>query len=396
MNVQNRYEKWYIEQMNRIIKEGQFRGDRTGTGVYSLPFLNYTHDLRESYPLMSSREFIFDQPITEIIWMMSGSSNIQYLKDNGCPFWNFFATDGETKVPRQLTRAQRIQIYADMKGVPYMQALVAFSQETFEAADAILDKHKVPNMQDEIVPAGELGPVYGVQWRNWPNADGTTFDQLTYALNTLREDPNNRRIVVDCWNPSFLPNPKKAPKQNAAEGKMALTPCHFAFGFYTAEIPLYKRIEGILGKVETDELRELYPIRITPEREAKFEQVLAEHNAPKYYLDINFVMRSNDWVLGQPANMNMYSAMLMMFANELNMVPRFVNYTGWDCHVYSNHLDGVAEINRRWETGEHKHATHKVELVNAGAPKGLFNYHKSDFRISNYMPEGKIKFPIAV
>lgn len=393
MRKVNRYEQWYIETGNRILKEGQFRGDRTGTGVYSLPFINYTHDLRESHPLMTTREFVFDQPITEMIWMMSGSSNIKYLVENGCPFWNCFATDQVTFNEVDLKRSERIQLYADMRGVPYTQALILFSQDTQEACDKILDENQVPNRRNDPVEVGELGPVYGVQWRNWPNPDGTTFDQLEYAYNQLACNPNNRRIVVDCWNPSYLPDPKKPPRVNAAEGKMALTPCHFAFGFYTATIPYHERAELLikeLGKAGAA----FYPIKSDKETVKKMEDLFMQYDIPEYYLDINFVMRSNDWVLGQPANMNMYSALCMMYANELNMIPRYVNYTGWDCHIYGNHLKGWEEINRRWNTGEHKFIDHTVSLNTE--PKGLFNYHKSDFSCTGYLPEAKIKFPIAV
>lgn len=730
MRTVNRYEQWYIETGNRIIKEGQFRGDRTGTGVYSLPFINYTHDLRINHPLMSTREFVYHQPITEMIWMMSGSSNIEYLVKNGCPFWNCFATHGDEVTTEVLDRAERIRLYAEKRGASYAEAITMFMHESFSTVDALLDKEQIPNRVDIKPHAGELGPVYGVQWRNWPNVDGTTFDQLEYAYQQLACNPESRRIVVDCWNPSYLPDPKKSPRQNAAEGKMALTPCfvagtpvltpsgyvniedlnegdivitdkgnkqsinhkwiteyegeligfslayqseiiqctpnhpflikdkgyveakdivpsdmfgivrpkfsgqpysnswsvknsyqqdvehveelskedyyflgyylgngwtsqtqprvsiaipnskadwllpklrntlklilkpgtspnvqtystksqkwwgvlkqfgymaggktipewvfespkeyveefiagykeadgfvskngkwtscttvsrslayglqrlysgfgthaavykqkrkpttiiegrtvnqqdtyivntrdrnvhevvvdedylwiplkaigkredtclvynhdvgtdhtyvvhnyathncHFAFGFYVETIPYHERAE-LLIKVLGKDGAACYPIRSDKKTVKRMEKLFMEYGIPEYYLDVNFVMRSNDWVLGQPANMNMYSALCMMYANELNMVPRFVNYTGWDCHIYSNHLEGWKEINRRWDTGDFKYTDHKVTLDSS--PLGLFNYHKSDFSCTGYAPAPKIKFPIAI
>lgn len=393
--IVNKYEAWYMEQIKYILSEGQFRGDRTGTGVYSVPSIHYTHDLRESYPAMNGRFFNLGHPQTEMIWMMSGSSNIQYLLDNGCPFWTEFATKGETRIPNALSRAERINIYATQKGVSYHEALLAFAAHEYAYADEMLDSANIPNTQDDIIPAGELGPVYGVQWRYWPNPDGTTFDQLQYALDTLRKDPNSRRIVVDCWNPSFLPDPAKSPRANAAEDKMALTPCHFTFGFYTNEIPFHKRAEQLLVTADPKELAGLYPIRMTPAAMIKYEELFKAYRIPTHYLDINFVMRSNDWILGQPANMNMYSALLMMYAKELNMVPRYVNYTGWDAHIYSNHLEGVEELQRRWDSGETDRTTNVKMSLNE--KKGLYNYHKTDFIIDGeYKPLKSIKFPIAI
>lgn len=390
----NKYEQWYMNQLNNIIENGQLRGDRTGTGVISLPNLHYTHDLRESHPLMSGREFVYTQPITEMIWMMSGSSNIQYLKDNGCPFWNGFATKSDIITQENLERNERIKIHANNRGASYVETLVALAMVPVDEVDALLDKYEIPNVRDITVKKGELGPVYGVQWRNWPNPDGTTFDQLTYALETLKADPNSRRVVVDCWNPSFLPNPKISPAENALQGKMALTPCHFAFGFYTWEIPFHERAE-LLAKICTEKEKVLiYPIdsnlKIRPQYDALFDK----YDIPKHYLDINFIMRSNDWILGQPANMNMYSALLMMFAQQLNMIPRFVNYTGWDCHVYCNHLDGTKMLNERWDSGIYKHATVKMNLTKKS---DLFDYHHTDFVLQgDYNPGEKIKFPIAI
>lgn len=390
----NKYESWYMDQLNNIIENGQLRGDRTGTGVISLPNLTYTHDLRESHPLMSGRYFDYTQPITEIIWMASGSSNIQYLKDNGCPFWNGFATKGDVVTQEELTRSERIRIHANNRGASYVETLTALAMVPVDEVDALLDKHEVPNTRDITIKKGELGPVYGVQWRHWPNPDGTTFDQLTYALETLKKDPNSRRVVVDCWNPSFLPDPKIPPASNALQGKMALTPCHFAFGFYTWEIPFHERAELFFKVASKHDTYQLYPITSAPAFSKVYEEMFEKYNIPTHYLDINFTMRSNDWVLGQPANMNMYSALLMMFAQQLNMIPRFVNYTGWDCHVYCNHLDGAKILNERWDSGEYKHSTVKMELKKK---PDLFGYHHTDFVLQgDYQPGEKIKFPIAI
>lgn len=392
--ILNKYEAWYMEQLQYILAEGAERNDRTGTGVFSVPNLHYTHDLRISHPLMSSRFFDPHKPITEIIWMMSGASNIAYLKENKCPFWNGFAVQEGQDTPKDLTRMERLRILAEIRGVPYGQVLAMLSNESVENIDLTLDAQEIPNMVNAAVgKVGELGPVYGVQWRNWPNPDGTTFDQLQYALDTLRRDPNSRRVVVDCWNPSFMPDPSKSPADNAAVGKMALTPCHFVFGFYTQEIPWFERAEMLKKVISQEQWMTVYPVRGEETRD-KIQEMCDAAEIPKHYLDINFTMRSNDWILGQPANMNMYSAMLMMFAQQLNMTARFVNYTGWDSHIYSNHLPGIEKLVAEWNTGDHKYSAPKVTL--ARKPDSLFDYHHTDFVVSDYHPKGHIKFPIAI
>lgn len=392
--VLNKYEAWYMEQLSYILEEGSERTDRTGTGVFSVPNLHYTHDLRISHPLMSSRFFDPHKPITEMIWMMSGSSNIGYLKENKCPFWNGFAVKEGQDTPTALDRIERLKLLAQQRGVPYGKVIAMMANEPVDAIDEELDRQQVPNMVNAAVgKVGELGPVYGVQWRHWPNPDGTTFDQLVYALDTLRDDPNSRRVVVNCWNPSFMPTPSISPADNAAKGNMALTPCHFAFGFYTKEIPWYERAEMMKKVISPEKWMTVYPVRDAESR-IKIEAMCDMANIPKHYLDINFTMRSNDWILGQPANMNMYSALLMMFAQQLNMTARFVNYTGWDSHIYSNHLPGIEKLVTEWKTGDHKYGAPKVTLGNK--PETLFDYHHTDFIVSDYHPKEHIKFPIAI
>lgn len=394
--MKNKYEQWYMEQLANIIENGQRRGDRTGTGVISMPNIHYTHDLRENYPLMFGRYFNFTQPITEKIWMMSGSSNIQYLKDNGCPFWNGFATKDDMVNKIELNRVERLKLHANNRGVPVTEMMAAMAIVPVEEIDELLDKNQIPNFVDEKVPNGELGPVYGVQWRNWPNPDGTTFDQLQYAFDTLKNDPNSRRVVVDCWNPSFLPDPKISPRENAAKGNMALTPCHFNFGFYTWELSPEERFNSVRS-VLSKEHHEMYMNTRQSKLEEFYIHVAQMYEVPTHYLDISFTMRSNDWVLGQPANMNMYSALLMMFAQQLNMIPRYVNYWGWDSHVYTNHLEGVKELQRRWATGEYNDLEFKLNL---NKKQDLYSYHHTDFMpvtdAFELLMGERIKFPIAI
>lgn len=391
----NRYEAWYVGQIRKIINEGTFRGDRTGTGVWTLPFQNYTHDLRRNYPILSTRLFKFDQPITEIIWMLSGSDNIQFLKDNGCPFWNGFAVKGDKIEQQHIDLARRVHLLCEKTGRSYNEVMLEAAQMDRDTLVKILDIEQIPNVVDVVkAKDGDLGPVYGVQWRHWLKPDGTTFDQIQYALDTLKDDPNSRRVVVNCWNPSYLPDPKISPAENAENGNMALTPCHYSFGFYTQEIELHERAALLKPLCSHEEWKTIYPLRKADGGHDRLTVLCDQYGVAKHYIDINFVMRSNDWILGQPANMNMYSAMLMMFGKQLNMIPRFVNYTGWDTHIYANHIDGVQEILKRWDTGKFIHSNAKVTLRDSD--KGLFDYRTEDFTITDYYPAERIKFPIAI
>ena len=215
----------YEDLLRRIIETGAHKDDRTGTGTTSLFGAQMRFDLAESYPLLTTEEVYFRGVVGELLWFLRGDSNVHWLQDNRIRIWNEWA--GED---------------------------------------------------------GELGPIYGVQWRSWPTPDGRHIDQMQRALDLLREDPDSRRNIVSAWNVGELEN-------------MVLPPCHLLFQFYVAD-----------GK-----------------------------------LSLQLYQRSADMFLGVPFNIASYSLLAHMVAQQVGLkVGEFI-WTGGDCHVYDNHREQVAE-----------------------------------------------------
>ncbi|WJZ02046.1 thymidylate synthase [Corynebacterium freiburgense] len=214
----------YEDLLHKILAEGCRKDDRTGTGTTSLFAQQMRFDLQEFFPLITTKKVHFKSVVGELLWFLRGDSNIQYLHDNGISIWDEWAS-----------------------------------------------------------PEGELGPVYGVQWRSWPTPDGQHIDQISNSLRLLQKDPDSRRNIVSAWNVSELHN-------------MALPPCHLLFQLYVGQ-----------GK-----------------------------------LSCQLYQRSADMFLGVPFNIASYSLLTHMFAQQAGLeVGEFI-WTGGDCHIYDNHREQVA------------------------------------------------------
>ena len=168
--------KQYLDLMRHVYEKGTQKGDRTGTGTKSVFGYQMRFDLSEGFPLVTTKKCHLRSIIHELLWFLKGETNTRYLKDNGVSIWDEWAT-----------------------------------------AD------------------GDLGPVYGHQWRNWPQPDGGTIDQISQLIEQIKKTPNSRRLIVSAWNVADLPDESLSPQKNVKNNKMALAPCHAFFQFYVAD-----------------------------------------------------------------------------------------------------------------------------------------------------------------
>lgn len=166
----------YLDLLQDILDRGVEKSDRTGTGTRSVFGRQFRHDLANGFPLLTTKKLHFKSICNELIWFLSGDTNVQWLKDNGVSIWNAWATED-----------------------------------------------------------GELGPIYGKQWTAWPCKDGSTVNQIDYVVDCLKRNPNSRRILFHAWNVEYLPDESISPQQNVEQGRMALPPCHLLYQFYVAD-----------------------------------------------------------------------------------------------------------------------------------------------------------------
>jgi thymidylate synthase len=274
----------YHQLLRDILDHGTVKSDRTGTGTTSLFGYQMRFDLGQGFPLVTTKKLHLRSIIYELLWFIRGESNIAYLRDNGVSIWNEWADE-----------------------------------------------------------QGELGPVYGVQWRSWPAPDGSTIDQLAILMRNLRERPDSRRHILSAWNPAVLPDEGMSPQDNARAGRQALPPCHTLFQFYVAD-----------GR-----------------------------------LSCQLYQRSADVFLGVPFNIASYSLLTMMMAQVLGYRPGDFVHTFGDVHIYSNHLEQVhTQLQRE------PYALPQMRIN--PARQRLEDFCFEDFELLNYQCHPPISAPIAV
>ena len=276
--------KQYLDLMRHVLEHGHKKSDRTGTGTISVFGYQMRFDLSQGFPLVTTKKCHLRSIIHELLWFLKGDTNIQYLTDNKVTIWDEWATE-----------------------------------------------------------QGDLGPVYGAQWRSWQTPDGRVIDQISQLIHDIKTNPDSRRLIVSGWNPAVLPDTKFSPKDNAAMGKQALPPCHTLFQFYVHD-----------GK-----------------------------------LSCQLYQSSADIFLGVPFNIASYALLTMMVAQVCDLTPGDFVHTFGDAHLYSNHMDQVKE-----QLSRTPHPLPQMQLN--PAVKDIFGFTINDFQLVNYVAHPAIKAPIAI
>ena len=345
----NSVDKQYFELLNHLLKNGVKKGDRTGTGTISVFDYSMRFNMSEGFPLLTSKKMFTKGVILELIWFLRGDTNIKYLVENDCHIW-----DGDAY--------KRYSIIAGMS--TQVQTL---TKEEF------INKIKT---DDEFAKKwGELGPVYGKQWRDWQGFkqgwdsmanteysggfDTKGVDQIANLINDLKNSPDSRRLMVSAWNVGELDS-------------MVLPPCHYGFQCYTQEMNTYERKMwwcSSLGK----------NISYAEDLE---ENELDSLNVPKRKLSLKWTQRSVDTLLGLPFNIASYGLLLHLLAKEVNMVPNELIFSGGDVHLYTNHIEQAKEQLTR-QTFD----LPTLELTNTS----LDDLKYEDFKILNYQSDKVLK-----
>ncbi len=276
--------KTYLQLLQDILDKGSRKEDRTGTGTISLFGYQMRFDLSEGFPCVTTKKLHLRSIIHELLWFLKGDTNIAYLKENGVSIWDEWADEN-----------------------------------------------------------GNLGPVYGAQWRNWIAPDGRHIDQMKILLDDLRSRPDSRRHVISAWNPAVLPDETRSPRDNARAGLQALPPCHMMFQFHVAN----------------------------------------------NRLSCHMYQRSADVFLGVPFNIASYSLLTMMVAQVLDLEAGDFIISLGDAHIYMNHLEQVnTQLSRQT-------LPLPVMQINPDR-KNLFEFVYEDFDLQNYQSHPGIKAPISV
>jgi len=291
----------YQNLLKDILENGVSKNDRTGTGTLSVFGRQIRHNMEDGFPLLTTKKMAFKTMVVELLWFLRGSTNIQYLVKNGCHIWDGDAYKAfHSKFPETEMMSKQDFI------------------ETIRVNDEFAAKH------------GDLGPIYGKQWRDWEPSETYSYgciDQIANLINELKTNPDSRRLMVSAWNVGEL-------------DKMVLPPCHYGFQVYTRELSIEERLD--LASKTYKNLFEPFDFH-----RADHEEIDELYPVPKRAISLMWNQRSVDTFLGLPFNIASYALLLEIIAKEVNMVPDELIGNLGDVHLYSNHIEQAKEqINR--------------------------------------------------
>jgi thymidylate synthase len=319
----NKLDKQYTELLQYIIDKGVKKDDRTGTGTISVFGRQIRHNMKDGFPLLTTKKMPFKIILTELLWFLNGDTNIKYLVDNNCHIWD---GDAYKNYCKQWSKYPNEGNFTNNEYTsPTKHEAIRFTQNEF------INKIKT---DDEFAKNwGELGPIYGKQWRSWKQKDVLEYgykegevliDQIQNLINELKTNPDSRRLIVNAWNVGEL-------------DKMVLPPCHYGFQIYTRELSFDERVV-LANKPEMIDDK-----HYTDNAISELTQLLDENNIPTRAISLMWNQRSVDTALGLPFNIASYALLLEIIGKIVNMVPDELIGNLGDVHLYSNHLDGAKE-----------------------------------------------------
>lgn len=385
----NNLDKNYQLLLQDILDNGVEKTDRTGTGTLSVFGRQIRHKMSEGFPLLTTKKMHWKSIVTELLWFLRGDTNIKYLVDNGCHIWDGDAYKNYLhKVIRDRNITRYLKSYSvDINGVPTIEP---YSKDEFI--------ERIKNDNEFAKKWGELGPIYGAQWREWytkklikttlknPLTGNSTYvesdewiDQIQNLINNLKTNPDSRRLMVNAWNVGEL-------------DQMVLPPCHYGFQVYTRELSLQER--SIIANSNHFEVSENIK-SIGVDEDINLHQQLDKLNIPKRAISLMWNQRSCDVPLGIPFNIASYGLLLMVIADEVNMVPDELIGNLGDCHIYLNQIEGCREQIKR---EPYSLPTLRIKNHSNDGPSAVIKpqyWYPENFIIENYQSHPAIKFPLS-
>ena len=337
----NEIDTQYQALLKDIMLNGVKKKDRTGTGTISVFGRQIRHNMKEGFPLLTTKKMYWKGIVTELLWFLKGDTNIKFLVDNDCHIW-----DGDA-----------FKNYCNTyKG--------NFPMDKEEFIDAIKTN---PEFAEKW---GELGPIYGAQWRYWNKYDDYV-DQISNLINEIKTNPDSRRLIVNAWNVGEL-------------DQMVLPPCHYGFQVYTRELTWEEQVQWVMKNTNV-EWENLY-----------IAEEIAKPSTPKRAISLMWNQRSVDTFLGLPFNIASYGLLLEIIAKTVNMVPDQLIGNLGDVHLYENHLD---QANEQISRTPFELPTLKMNpiffsnLEHKGLDEAING--QVDFQLENYQSHPSIKAPLS-
>ena len=335
----------YQTLLKTILEYGEDKKDRTGTGTKSIFGYTIRHNMQDGFPLLTTKKMAVKSMMTELKWFLKGDTNIKYLVENGCNIWNGDA------YKNYLSKVD-VESIAESFGTEVRHHTMEEFIERIKTDDKFAKEW------------GELGPIYGAQWRAFDEEEWGGIDQIQNLINDLKANPDSRRLMVTAWNPSY-------------QHQMVLPPCHYGFQVYTRELSFDERYNLYMGKESIYDGNAYGKINTL--------DIMDDADIPTRAISLMWNQRSVDTFLGLPFNIASYGLLLTMIAKEVNMVPDELIGNLGDVHLYSNHVKQAREqITRKPMT------LPTVEITELNLLEGSVQ-----LELKNYIHHDPIKAPLS-
>jgi thymidylate synthase len=386
----NNIDKKYQQLLSDIIEFGVEKNDRTGTGTISEFGHQIRHKMSEGFPLLTTKKVHWNSIVTELLWFLRGDTNIKFLLDYDCHIW-----DGDA----YKNYVSKVEEYTSTLNVPND---ISEFQEVMDSVgnqikSSVLSKeefiNKIKTDEKFAKKWGDLGPIYGKQWRKWQgwmDMDGNEkgslwYDQILQLVHSLKTNPDSRRLMVSAWNVGEL-------------DQMVLPPCHYGFQVYTRELSIEERLD--LGYKTYKELFEPFDFH-----RVDHEEIDELYPVPRRAISLMWNQRSVDTFLGLPFNIASYALLLEIIAKEVDMVPEDLIGNLGDVHLYSNHIEQAKEQISRTpyelptieitERNWYQHQKVKEQLGPKTFRDIILSYRPDCFELIGYESHPKIKAPLS-
>jgi thymidylate synthase len=330
----NNLDKQYQSLLQDILGNGVTKQTRNGETI-SVFGRQIRHKMSEGFPLLTTKKMAFKTMVTELLWFLRGDTNIKYLVDNNCHIWDGDAY--KNNYAKLLTKDFHGPRYNQEQFIDLVRTNPAFAKDF-----------------------GELGPIYGKQWRRWSHETGEIIDQISNLINDLKTNPDSRRLMVNAWNVGELE-------------QMTLPPCHYGFQVYTRELSESERFNWYGNKIGSHMHHD------------HIEHEMNENNVPTRAISLMWNQRSVDTFLGLPFNIASYGLLLTMLADEVNMIPDQLIGNLGDVHLYSNHIEQAKE-----QIGREGYPLPQVQIQD-----GIHSNMSGDIKLVNYQSHPTIKAPLS-
>ena len=384
----------YQDLLQDILDNGVEKKDRTGTGTISVFGRQIRHRMSQGFPLLTTKKMHWNSIVTELLWFLRGDTNIKFLLDYDCHIWDGDAFKNYTKAVDEIIDGYRS---GDIIGTqPHIESMFSDSDKLIPLTKEQFT-NKIKTDEEFAKKWGELGSIYGKQWRKWnyqskknhyvmagqPTHHNINIDQILNLINELKTNPDSRRLMVSAWNVGEL-------------DKMVLPPCHYGFQVYTRELSLGER----------NEIRDIQYFRNNLHKALKGSDTKIDwKNIPTRAISLMWNQRSVDTFLGLPFNIASYGLLLEIIAKEVNMVPDELIGNLGDVHLYKNHIEQAKEQISRTpfelpsvtitERNWYQHQLVKERLGEKTFDQKIMSYRPDCFELVGYQSHPKIKAPLS-